>query len=110
VTALELTVGVNNRQLKTYPTPGRAWFYKSLFWGSKLPRGPGKYFQKVGGFAPHLLAWFPGPPGQLRPPKQRFRKNKKRKKPDLGLIVGGSPTAALSAASLHRRLAGDRRL
>ncbi len=36
-----------SRQLGTYPTPGRAWFYKSLFLGSKMPRRPGKPFQMV---------------------------------------------------------------
>ncbi len=57
------------RQLGTYPTPGRAWFSewfsKSLCLGSKLPPGPGKPFQKVGGEGPNFLEGFPGPPGQL---------------------------------------------
>ncbi len=40
------------RQLVTYPTPSRAWFSQTLFWGSRPPRGPGKLFHKVGNFAP----------------------------------------------------------
>jgi hypothetical protein len=40
----------------------------------KLHREPRKPFQKVGGFASHLLEGFPGPPGQLRPQKQTFIK------------------------------------
>jgi hypothetical protein len=44
------------------------------FWVTKLPRGPGKPFQKVRGEAPHHLERFPGPPGQLRTRKRRFRK------------------------------------
>ncbi len=34
---------------------------------SGKPRGPGKAFQNVGGFAPHLLGGFIGPPGPARP-------------------------------------------
>ncbi len=66
------------RQLGTYPTPGRAWFSKSLFLGSKLPRGPGKPFPKVGGEVPHLLEGSPGPPGQLRPPTNKDLENHAR--------------------------------
>ena len=39
------------------------------FWGSGRPRGRGRPFQKVGGFAPHFLEWYPGRPGPPRPPK-----------------------------------------
>ncbi len=35
-------------------------------WGSGRPRGPRRPFQKVGGFAPHILGGFPGPPGPAR--------------------------------------------
>ncbi len=51
-------------QLGTYPTPGRAWIYKSLFLGSKQPRGPGKLLQKVVG---DFWKGFPGPRGSLDP-------------------------------------------
>jgi hypothetical protein len=33
---------------------------------SGRPLGPGKAFKKVGGFAPHILQGFPGPPGPAR--------------------------------------------
>ncbi len=36
-------------------------------WGSGRPRGPGRPFRWVGGFAPHLLEGSPGPPGPPRP-------------------------------------------
>ena len=41
------------------------------FRGSGRPRGPGKPFQKMRGFAPHLLEWFPGP-GRPDPQNGRF--------------------------------------
>ncbi len=37
------------------------------FWGSGRPRGPRRPFQNVGGFAPHLLEWSPGPMGAHLP-------------------------------------------
>ncbi len=40
------------------------------FWGAFLrsgrPRGLGKAFQKIGGFAPHICEGFSGPPGPAR--------------------------------------------
>ncbi len=38
-------------------------------WGSGRPRGPGRPFHWVGGFAHHLLEGSQGPPGPPRPPK-----------------------------------------
>jgi hypothetical protein len=45
------------------------------FWGgaclrSGRPRGPGKAFQNVGGFAPHISEGLSGPPGPARLPKR----------------------------------------
>ena len=34
-----------------------------MFLRSGRPRGPGKPFQNVGGFAPHIFEGLPGPPG-----------------------------------------------
>ncbi len=68
------------RQLKTYPTPGRAWFSKSLFLGSKLPQGPGKPFQKVVSGAPTFL----GPRGSLDP-KNKDLSNHAR--PGVGYVL-----------------------
>ncbi len=34
------------------------------------PRGPGKAFKNVGGFAPHIFEGFPGPPGPARHQKR----------------------------------------
>ncbi len=48
--------------------------FKSLFLGSKLPRGPGKPFQRWGASPPHLLEGFPGPWVHILPPKQRLIK------------------------------------
>ena len=39
------------------------------FSGSGRPREPGTPCQNVGGFAPHILEWFLGPPGPPRPRK-----------------------------------------
>ncbi len=45
------------------------------FWGGALlksgrPRGPGKAFKNVEGFAPHIFEGFPGSPGPARPQKR----------------------------------------
>ncbi len=39
------------------------------FWDLGGPGGPKQQFQKVGGFAPHLLERLLGPPGPPRPQK-----------------------------------------
>jgi hypothetical protein len=66
-------VAVLRSLANTPPQVGHV-FVNLCFWDLSCPRGPGKPFQKVGGFAPHLLERFPGPPGQLIPQKQRFGK------------------------------------
>jgi hypothetical protein len=81
---IQYCLDLKSRQLGAYPTPGRAWFSKSLFLGSKLPRGPGKPFQQVGGFAHHLLEGFPGPLRGSLPQKYKIYKNHTR--PGVGYV------------------------
>ncbi len=47
-----------------------AGFVRGTCLRSGRPRGPGKALKKVGGFAPHILEGFPGPPGPARPQKR----------------------------------------
>ncbi len=42
------------------------------FGGLGRLRRPQNPSEKVGGFASHLLDWFPGPPGPPRPPKSKI--------------------------------------
>ena len=91
------------RQLKTYPTPSRAWFSKSSFLGSKLPRRPGKTFQKVGGF-PTFWRGFPGPRGSLDPPKTKIENHAR---PGVGYVPSCLTTYGTWHALAVRR-AGNR--
>ena len=54
-------------------------FLLGAFLKSSRPRGPGKTFQNVGGFAPHLFEGVPGPPGPAR--LQKWTPNKPARMP-----------------------------